>query len=251
MTGTWAAMAPLQRIRLEKAAADCGFERLPVLTVDGFLELRSACFPESLLLRPEGEDSFRVKASIAALLDRADDDVMLVSGISELYVVLQHAAAVARNLPNRVADRFRRATQRLPQTTEAERLVLQRIGQDLFRHALLDYWQGRCCVTGLAVPSLLRASHIRPWALCESDEERLDVFNGLLLSPNLDTLFDQFLISFTDDGVMLVNDQISLADRRLLGLSGEMRLQGITYGHRPYLAFHRQQFSVQTLVGSR
>lgn len=106
-------------------------------------------------------------------------------------------------------------------------------------------------MTGLAVPSLLRASHIRPWALCESDAERLDVFNGLLLSPNLDALFDQFLISFTDDGVMLVNDQISLDDRRLLGLSGEMRLQGIAHGHRPYLAFHRQQFSVQTLVGSR
>ncbi len=246
-----AAMAPLQRIRLEKAAADCGFERLPVLTVDGFLELRSACFPESLLLRPEGGAVFRVEAPVAALLGRADDGVVLVSGISELYVVLQHAAAVARNRPNRVADRFRRATQRLPQTTEAERLVVQRIGQDLFRHALLDYWQGRCCVTGLAVPSLLRASHIKPWALCESDEERLDVFNGLLLSPNLDALFDQFLISFTDDGVTLVNDQISLDDRRLLGLSGEMRLKGIAYGHRPYLAFHRQQFSVQTPVASR
>ena len=117
---------------------------------------------------------------------------------------------------------------------------------------LLDYWQGRCCVTGLAVPSLLPGFPHQAWALCESDEERLDVFNGLLLSPNLDALFvDQFLINFTDDGVTLVNDQISLDDRRLLGFVGEMRLKGIAYGHRPYLAFHRQQFSVQTPVASR
>lgn len=86
-------MAPLQRIRLEKAAADCGFERLPVLTVDGFLELRSACFPDSLLLRPEGESGFRVEAPVAALLDRTDDGLVLVSSISD---ALRGATACSR-----------------------------------------------------------------------------------------------------------------------------------------------------------
>jgi putative restriction endonuclease len=48
----------------------------------------------------------------------------------------------------------------LPRTTEAERLTGQRVGQDLFCNGLLDYWDGACTVTGLAVPERLRASRI-------------------------------------------------------------------------------------------
>jgi len=50
-------------------------------------------------------------------------------------------------------------------------------------------------VTGLAMSKLLRASHIKPWAACAADAERLDVYNGLLLAPHLDALFDAGLIS--------------------------------------------------------
>ena len=55
-------------------------------------------------------------------------------------------------------------------SSEAERLVVQRIGQNLFREGLLDLWGRalRCAATGLAVPALLRASHIKPWADCET-----------------------------------------------------------------------------------
>ena len=86
-------------------------------------------------------------------------------------------------MPNRVADAFRAEAANLPRATEAERLVVQRVGQNLFRSALLDYWQGRCCITGLDMDALLSAFHIKPWAACTSDDERLDVFNGLLLAP--------------------------------------------------------------------
>lgn len=75
---------------------------------------------------------------------------------------------------NRVADAFRQQTAKMPATTEAERLVVQRVGQNLFRQALLDFWHGQCAVTGLAVPELLRASHIKPWAQCATDNERLE-----------------------------------------------------------------------------
>ena len=119
--------------------------------------------------------------------------------------MLQQAAAIARNTPNRVADKFRAITKTLAKTTEAERLVVQRVGQDLFRSAFLDYWQSRCCVTALVVTSLLMASHIKPWAKCESDDERLDVFNGLLLAPHLDALFVGGWISFSEQGGMLVS----------------------------------------------
>lgn len=77
--------------------------------------------------------------------------------------------------------------------------MIQRIGQDVFRDALMDYWGGRCPLTGIADRALLRASHIVPWAEC-SDERRLDVHNGLLLSALWDAAFDQGLVSFADDG---------------------------------------------------
>jgi putative restriction endonuclease len=189
-------MKPLELLRLEKAAADCGFERTPVLLNDGGLEMGSAQFPETLVVHADAA-SFRILASAAVLLDGVDGGASSVANMDERYAALQHASAVARTMPNRVADRFRRAKLRLPDTTEAERLIVQRVGQDLFRNALMDYWQGRCCVTGLAISALLRASHIKPWAKCDSDNERLDVFNGLLLAPHVDALFDGGFPSWT------------------------------------------------------
>ena len=150
---------------------------------------------------------------------------------------------------NRVADQFRNATLDLPRTTEAERLVVQRVGQDLFRQALLDYWQGRCCVTGLAFPALLRASHIKPWASCSTDEERLDVFNGLLLAPQLDALFDGGWITFSDAGTIKISTELPAQAWAPFGLSRDLSLHGLTTYHAPYLAFHREQvFRTQSFI---
>lgn len=129
----------------------------------------------------------------------------------------------------------------MPRSTEAERLAVERVGQSIFRSALLDYWQGRCCVTGLAYPELLRASHIKPWARCDSDQERLDVFNGLLLAPHLDALFDIGLITVDNQGLVLVSTQLGSTDRGLLGISNNLTIQGLTRSHLEYLAFHRKE----------
>ena len=154
-------MTPLERIRIEKAAADCGFEREPVLSDSGQLELRSALFPEVLSVSSLGAAGFKVSVPNPAMLGSTSCTEVAVENVAKLYAVLQYASAFARVMPNRVADEFRAKTQNLPRTTEAERTVVQRVGQDIFRNALMDYWQGRCCVTGLSVPSLLRASHIK------------------------------------------------------------------------------------------
>ncbi len=233
-------MTPLERVRIEKAAADCGFEREAVLNPEGLLELRSATFPEVVFVQVASPLGYHVSASLPSLLANATSNAtMVVDGIEQLYQVLQRAAATARTMPNRVADQFRAKTQTLPKTTEAERMVVQRVGQDLFRNALLDYWQGRCCVTGLAVPSLLRASHIKPWAKCASDNERLDVFNGLLLAPHLDALFDGGWISFSDQGGVLVSKALSGTARAQLAVSTEWSIQGLKTSHLAYLAHHR------------
>jgi putative restriction endonuclease len=232
-------VTPIVRLRLEKAAADCGFECTPTFSADGTMELRSVQFPEVVLIRARDEGGFDVEYSSAALLEIGADEATLVRRIEELYPVLQRASAIARTIPNRVADRFRLAKLRLPQGTEAERMVVQRVGQDLFRSALLDYWNGRCCVTGLAVPGLLRASHIKPWAKCESDDERLDVFNGLLLAPHIDALFDGGWISFADEGGVLVSDALPLSARAQLGVSSGWTVHQLKSAHIPYMEFHR------------
>ena len=231
-------MTPLERLRVEKASADCGFERTPILLSDGGLELRSAQFPEAIFVHIR-ERAFRVSASNDVLLDGADASETSVGDLDQLYAVLQRASAIARTIPNRVADQFRRAKKHLPQTTEAERQVLQRVGQELYRSALMDYWQGRCCVTGLAVPALLRASHIKPWSKCQSDDERLDVFNGFLLAPHVDALFDGGWISFSDQGSLLVSDALPSAARTQLGVSPEWTIRNLKPAHAPYLMFHR------------
>lgn len=234
-------MTSLDRLRLEKAGADSGFEMTPVQHLNG-LELRSARFPETVLVCVSGETSFDVEVSDQALLHQsAGRGSLKVDGYSELYALLRTIAAHARTKPNRVADEFKKKTATMPNTTEAERLAVQRVGQGLFRGALLDYWQGKCCVTGLDVPELLRASHIKPWAACQSDEERLDVFNGLLLAPQLDALFDGGWISFTEAGEILVAKSLHAEARTILGVALGCCITGLADAHLKYLAYHRER----------
>ena len=86
----------LERIRLEKAAADCGFEMTAIPHLDG-LKLRSAWFPETVLVRMAGEKSFEVFASDTAILDlKSDGQPLKAEGYAELYAVLRMTAAHAR-----------------------------------------------------------------------------------------------------------------------------------------------------------
>lgn len=232
-------MTPLDRLRLEKAAADCGFEMTPVVHDDA-VEMRSARFPEIVRVASVGGQRFAVSASDPTILGLAPGlAARHIEGFASLYGLLRETAAHARTKPDRVADQFKAQTSAMPRSTEAERWVVQRVGQGLFRAALLDYWQGRCCVTGLDVPDLLRASHIRPWSKCDNDEQRLDVFNGLLLAPHLDALFDGGWMTVSDGGELLWSPQLPEIACNLLGLPPELRLDGLRPEHLPYLAFHR------------
>lgn len=234
-------MNPLTRTRIEKAAADCGFDLTPH-DDGGLIVLRSSAFPESVSVEIDAEKGFIVAASPQLLGEQVTPSGHIEApDIHALYAALSKLAAIARNLPNRIAQQFIQQTKALPQTTEVERLVVQRIGQSLFRKSLLDYWGGKCCVTGLAVPELLRASHIRPWAKCETNEQRLDVFNGLLLSPNMDALFDGGWITFSDLGEVVVSETLPSAERKSLGVDTSACFQGIRPEHRAYLAFHRSE----------
>ncbi|WP_224005129.1 HNH endonuclease [Cupriavidus pinatubonensis] len=87
--------------------------------------------------------------------------------------------------------------QTVPNVTDRQVLTMARIGQGKFRVDVTQLWgQGeRCALTGLDVPEMLIASHIRPWRQC-GNKERLDPTNGLLLASHVDKLFDRHLLSF-------------------------------------------------------
>jgi predicted restriction endonuclease len=108
----------------------------------------------------------------------------------------------------------------------------------VFRDALMVYWDGRCPMTGITEPGLLRASHIVPWADC-TDAQRLDVHNGLLLSALWDAAFDRGLISFADDGTVLASSQLSERARKTLGVATAPPLTGLRDEHRRNLELHR------------
>ena len=124
------------------------------------------------------------------------------------------------------------------ESTEREAIIRARVGQSVYRQALLKHWQG-CAVSGIALASMLRASHIKPWRDA-THLERLDPFNGLLLTPNLDQAFDQGLISFTDEGDIIIAQTLSAELQRALGITPQCRLRSLHDRHLNYLAWHRE-----------
>lgn len=130
--------------------------------------------------------------------------------------------------------------------TEKRRLLLARVGQGIFRESLLQRWD-TCSVLGCGPRAVLVASHIVAWRSCESNDERLDVNNGLLLSPNLDRLFDRGLISFCDNGQLLTNPSLSRADAVSLGLRPGMCLREVPPAIIKFLFRHRQGAAWQLL----
>jgi len=122
--------------------------------------------------------------------------------------------------------------------TTRQALINARMGQGGFRRRMLKVWGEQCAVTGCAEPIALVASHAKPWSE-GSNAERLDEYNGLLLTASIDRLFDKGLISFTDDGSLLRKASLVGADLVALGLTPGARLSQVLPRHLPYLAFHR------------
>jgi len=250
-------MNPLQRALIEKTGNDNGFEHVVASEVNcvtlasarhanrarvglesGAYHVRFQTVSQSLL--PELQRSFPVTA--------VEADAFRIVTEAELAALLRRAASLSRALPSQAANDYQQAVAAelagLPAGiagTEVERMVRQRVGQNKFRDAMMDYWGGACAVTGVAIPEVLRASHAKPWAECASDAERLDVFNGFLLSANLDALFDRFLISFDEQGVLLLAPALTGLDLHTLGISPGMKLRWVNDLHEPYLSLHRKK----------
>ena len=164
--------------------------------------------------------------------------------LGELYAVLPKVYALGLTLPEGPLEDFHAKTCDLPKNTEAERLVVQRIGQDIFRERLMTYWQGHCPLSGITDSALLRASHIVPWKDCPDDAERLNIHNGLLLSALWDAAFDRGLVTFHDDGRPAFSPSLSEPARSELRWH---RCIPLTDKHRQRLTWHRAKLFVKAL----
>jgi len=123
-------------------------------------------------------------------------------------------------------------------STQRESITQTRIGQQKFRSDLINYW-GSCAITGCKTMEILKASHIKPWRF-STNSERLDPYNGILLIPNLDSAFDNGLISFDDNGKIMISNSLSKEEIDILGFHIQMKLSKIESAHKKYLSYHRE-----------
>lgn len=127
-----------------------------------------------------------------------------------------------------------------PDETERKGLVTSRVGQGYYRQQIVEKWKGECPVSKSNIKQILISSHIVPWSE-SNDEERLDVENGILLSPNVDSLFDKHFISFEDTGEILISSKIDMDNLNSLGIS-QSTIIPVSEGMKKYLKRHRDKF---------
>lgn len=126
-----------------------------------------------------------------------------------------------------------------PNITERQGLVTSRVGQGAYRKSILFRWKFKCAVTEYSKKEILIASHIVPWK-DSNDDERLDVDNGILLSPTYDALFDQRLISFENNGKIILSDTLSQTNYSKIGVTGKECIKNLSLGNITYLERHQK-----------
>jgi hypothetical protein len=122
-------------------------------------------------------------------------------------------------------------------STVAVQVSKARRGQGIFRSSVLLV-EGRCRVTGVTDPRHLRASHIKPWR-DSNNSERLSRWNGLLLSPHVDHLFDQGYISFSIGEQLLIVPEVRANVLDRWGIDAATRVGKFSREQQSFLDYHR------------
>jgi 5-methylcytosine-specific restriction enzyme A len=131
---------------------------------------------------------------------------------------------------------------RMPNETERKGLITSRVGQGAYRKRIVHRWEYKCAVTGFDKLEVLVASHIVPWKEANNNE-RLDVHNGILLSPTYDALFDRHLITFENTGKIILSNKIEPQAFQKIGVSGNERIKSFSNYNFEYLDKHRLKFN--------
>lgn len=126
----------------------------------------------------------------------------------------------------------------LPET-ERSALIAARRGQGRFREGV-SYVEPACRFTGVTNPKLLVASHIQPWHRCQTNEERLDPFNGLMLTPTYDRLFDRGFITFGSGSELIISHDLPREDMQKIRMDPEFDTGSFRTTQLKYLEYHRE-----------
>lgn len=251
---------PVARTRLEKVAQDNGFD-IPSGQFDDLLLFKSTHSPLRIWLGLNSETEFVVLISDGSVFktlqevknvniihDPSIKDAIggfISSSLSTVFYLVKRAYQISCALPDSPLLDYINSVKDMPKETEIERLVIQRVGQNIFREKLIEYWDSKCSVTGFNIVSLLRASHTKPWSI-STDAERLNVFNGLLLSPSLDLAFDQGRITFNEIGSLILSPTFPPREAEKIGIRSDMRISAYQEEHDTFMIWHRNNVFISS-----
>lgn len=122
-----------------------------------------------------------------------------------------------------------------------ELLIKGRKNQNKFRKLLFEDYQ-ECRICGMKDKSLLVASHIKAWRL-STPKEKINRYNGFLLCPNHDALFDKYLISFEDNGNIIISKRLIKENQEKLNINEDIKIE-ILEGNKVFLKEHRKIFNI-------
>lgn len=115
----------------------------------------------------------------------------------------------------------------LPVGLSHDQIVKARVGQYFFRLSVLTAYNNHCCITGLQLPKLLIASHIKPWASSDEKTERTNPSNGLALNPFHDKAFDRGFITIDKHYKVIISARI-----KDIPMDSETRQWFMSYDHQ-------------------
>ena len=110
--------------------------------------------------------------------------------------------------------------------------------QNLFKKKLFKLWPNECAITKVKNKNLLIGAHIKPWSK-SNDKEKIDEYNGLLLAPNPDKLFELGFISFEDNGKIIISSKLSNEDFAKLNIDKDLVIN-FKEEHLKYMKYHRE-----------
>lgn len=116
-----------------------------------------------------------------------------------------------------------------------------RAGHSKYKSLLLEK-NNKCALCGINNHKYLIASHIKPWSKSDKSE-KVDVDNGLLLCPHHDFLFDRGLITFDDNGKLIISSLLTKEEQILFNISENLKLElkpGLKSEQADYMRWHRE-----------
>jgi len=142
------------------------------------------------------------KRSISGLKNasKMDEDV-----VSRFFENWEELTLLAISIERRLSEQ---KTEEFPEGKARNSRVDVRVNQDFFRTAVLSSYHQKCCITGIDIPDLLIASHIKPWKDSNPKTERTNPCNGLCLNALHDKAFDKGLITVLPDYTVRVSSKL-------------------------------------------